>query len=64
MTVADDGGGFDAGAARNSGGLGLVSIEERVRLMRGRVAIRSEPHAGTIIDVSVPAPAGSECGPA
>jgi signal transduction histidine kinase len=64
MTVADDGGGFDVAAAGTSGGLGLVSIEERVRLMQGRVAIRSGRHAGTIIDVCVPAPAESQCGPA
>lgn len=57
MSVADDGGGFDVGGVRNSGGgLGLVSIEERVRLMRGRVTIRSERNEGTIIDVCVPTP--------
>jgi len=64
MTVADDGEGFDVGAAGNGGGLGLVSIEERVRLMQGRVAIRSERHAGTIIDVCVPAPVKSQGEPA
>lgn len=57
MSVADDGGGFDVGAVRHGGGgLGLVSIEERVRLMHGRVAIRSERNGGTVIEVYVPAP--------
>ena len=36
MTVSDDGEGFDVGAARQAEGLGLVSIEERARLVRGR----------------------------
>jgi signal transduction histidine kinase len=61
MTVADDGEGFDVGTAGNSGGLGLVSIEERARLMQGRVAIRSERNGGTVIEVYVPAPAEGEC---
>lgn len=64
MSVADDGGGFDVGAVRNSGGgLGLVSIEERVRLMQGRVAIRSERNGGTVVEVSVPAPDRGEGDP-
>jgi signal transduction histidine kinase len=64
MSVADDGTGFDVGAVRNGGGLGLVSMEERVRLVQGRVAIRSERNAGTVIDVCVPAPAESAREPA
>jgi two-component system sensor histidine kinase UhpB len=62
MSVSDDGRGFDVDAAGNSGGLGLVSIEERVRLMLGRVAIRSRRNAGTFIDVCVPAPVGASAG--
>ncbi|MEO6192627.1 MAG: tetratricopeptide repeat protein [Thermoanaerobaculia bacterium] len=54
LTVADDGGGFDPGAAR--GGLGLASIDERARLLGGRFAITSRPGAGTRIEVVVPAP--------
>jgi signal transduction histidine kinase len=54
MSVADDGGGFDVAAVRKGGGLGLVSIEERVRLAQGRVNIRSAPLGGTAIEVSLP----------
>jgi signal transduction histidine kinase len=54
MTVADDGRGFDLAAARKLGGLGLVSIDERVRLARGRVAIRSSRGTGTTIEICVP----------
>jgi signal transduction histidine kinase len=54
LTVADDGKGFDVHAARQNGGLGLVSMEERARFVRGRVAIRSRPGSGTTVDVRIP----------
>jgi signal transduction histidine kinase len=54
MSIADDGRGFDLAAARKRDGLGLVSIEERVRLARGRVAIRSSRVSGTTIEICVP----------
>jgi signal transduction histidine kinase len=56
MVVADDGKGFDVEAAGRSSGLGLISIEERVHLARGRVTITSQPWHGTTIRVRVPAP--------
>src|SRR5262249_7286822 len=37
LTVGDDGRGFDLAAARRAGGLGLISLDERVRLVRGIV---------------------------
>ena len=54
LAVADDGEGFDPGADRQNGGLGLVSIEERARLARGYATIRSAPDQGTTIEVRVP----------
>lgn len=57
LTVADDGGGFDPGAARRAGGVGLASIEERVQLLGGRCRIASAPGAGAEIEVTVPLPA-------
>jgi PAS domain S-box-containing protein len=54
LAVADDGQGFDVAAVRQKDGLGLVSIVERARLVRGHVDIRSEPGGGTTINVSVP----------
>jgi signal transduction histidine kinase len=54
LTVTDDGSGFDVAASRARGGLGLVSVEERARLARGCVRIRSEPGRGTTIEVDVP----------
>ena len=54
LAVADDGHGFDVQVAQQNGGLGLVSMEERARLVHGQVRIHSEPVAGTIVNVSIP----------
>ena len=39
---------------RGKAGLGLASMEERVRLIQGHLSIRSNPGKGTIIEVRVP----------
>jgi len=54
LCVEDTGGGFDVEEARKTGGLGLISMEERVRLVNGRFAIRSQPGNGTRVEVFVP----------
>ena len=54
LTVADQGSGFDAHTAINKGGLGLVSMRERTRLMNGTIAIDSKLMGGTTINVHVP----------
>ena len=47
LAVADDGKGFDLAKARElGGGLGLRSIEERVRLVGGRLSIDTAPRHG------------------
>ena len=54
LAVADDGNGFDLAKAReHGGGLGLRSIEERVRLVGGRLSIDTAPRMGTTITVWV-----------
>ena len=55
LSVRDDGSGFEVGAAGSHGGLGLVSIQERVRLFDGDVDVKSAPGQGTSIRVRVPA---------
>jgi signal transduction histidine kinase len=40
--------------AREKGGLGLISMEERVRLVNGTFTIRSQPGIGTTVEVFVP----------
>lgn len=54
LVVSDTGCGFDAGRARREGGLGLLSMEERARLVRGRLAIHSRPGHGARVELSVP----------
>ncbi|MET0214671.1 MAG: sensor histidine kinase, partial [Vicinamibacterales bacterium] len=55
LTIADDGKGFDPKRARRGGrGLGLLSINERVRLAGGTVDVLTEPLKGTTITVRIP----------
>ena len=54
MVIADDGQGFDLAGAREAGGLGLISLDERVRLIGGSLSISTEPQHGTEVRVEVP----------
>jgi len=54
LTVTDRGIGFDAELAMIKGGLGLISMGERVRLVNGTIAIESKLTRGTTIRVRVP----------
>ncbi|HET7127443.1 MAG TPA: sensor histidine kinase [Gaiellaceae bacterium] len=59
LRVADNGRGFDlsatAAAAAKRGRLGIVGMNERVRLLGGVFAIESMPSVGTTVFVSIPA---------
>jgi two-component system CheB/CheR fusion protein len=55
LQVIDFGEGFDIQSGRS--GLGLISMEERARLMQGTFKVESEPGEGTRITVDVPVPA-------
>ena len=66
VTVKDDGRGFDPEEARRRarerGSIGLISMEERVKLFGGRFSVHSAPGAGTRISARFPVtevPAGS-----
>jgi PAS domain S-box-containing protein len=54
LVVSDSGSGFDVKAPGRSRGLGVTSMQERVRLVGGTIVIDSKPQAGTTIHVSVP----------
>ena len=55
LSIVDDGRGFDLAEARGAAaGLGLVSIDERARLLRGRVQIDTQPRGGTRLHVRIP----------
>ena len=54
LRVSDPGKGFDVETFRLGGGLGLISIEERLRLLEGTCEIRSAPGQGTTLIARVP----------
>ena len=54
LIVNDSGKGFDIEETRQSRGLGLTSMQERVRLVGGTIVIDSKLLGGTTIDVRVP----------
>ena len=54
LQVRDEGVGFDASNTKNGGGLGLVSMAERVHQVNGTLTIDSHPNAGTRIHARVP----------
>jgi signal transduction histidine kinase len=55
LAIRDDGSGFDVRSVRK-GGLGLASMEERIRLVHGDLSIESAPGHGTSIRAAVPLP--------
>jgi signal transduction histidine kinase len=59
LQIADQGVGFEPGSF-DGGGLGLVSMNERVNHLGGRLIIRSAPGAGTRIGVRVPLVVGTD----
>jgi signal transduction histidine kinase len=61
LTVADSGVGFNAEAAKESRGLGLISMEERVELLGGTFSVESQFHRGTTIHARVPLNSGRDC---
>jgi len=54
LTVSDTGVGIEPGRAAAKAGLGLLSVRERARLVRGKVEIRTSPGRGTSVIVQVP----------
>jgi len=62
LSIADDGVGFNLEAVKGRGGLGLVGMEERARLVNAKLSIRTQPGHGTRIalEVSLPPPTDEE----
>jgi two-component system CheB/CheR fusion protein len=58
LRIRDNGVGFMPSRVRGQGGLGLVSMEERVRLLNGNFEVQSRPQRGVTINISVPLPIG------
>ena len=63
LRIEDNGEGFDLEDAHKKGGLGLISIEERVRLVNGSLSIRSETGKGSTLEVVIPIQIPTGSGP-
>lgn len=57
MELSDDGTGF--AVAGDGKGLGIVSMQERAKLLGGYTLLRSTPGSGTTLQVTLPMTAGS-----
>ena len=51
LRIKDTGIGFEPAARLE--GLGLVSMQERLRMVGGKLAIRSSPSQGTVVEAVV-----------
>jgi signal transduction histidine kinase len=58
ISISDLGAGFDTETAMKSTGLGLTSMQERLRLVHGEISIKSQPGGGTTIHARVPLGSG------
>src|SRR4029077_5918627 len=56
LVIQDRGVGFDANLVRRKRGLGLISMEERARLIQGTFSVSSKRGKGTRLEVRVPLP--------
>jgi PAS domain S-box-containing protein len=54
LTVSDSGSGFEVGVTKEALGLGLISMEERLKALNGTFSIESQPKRGTTIHARVP----------
>ena len=53
LEIVDNGDGFDPEKIKSKGRLGLISIDERCRLVNGKFSVHSEPGKGTRVNVRV-----------
>ena len=54
LSITDDGAGFDSEVVKGRGGLGLIGMEERARMVNGKLSIAAQPSHGTRIALEVP----------
>ncbi len=64
LTVHDSGIGFEPEEAIKGSGLGLTSMQERLRLVSGQLSIDSKPQCGTTIQARMPLSQGHSMGTA
>lgn len=54
LEVADNGCGFDPSGITKNGGIGLKSMQERAKVLRGDLLVSSAPGEGTLIKLVAP----------
>jgi signal transduction histidine kinase len=54
IIVGDDGAGFDRGVTPI--GLGIAGMQERTAILMGQLEVKSEPGAGTTVELLIPIP--------
>jgi len=54
LSIEDDGVGFDIERVKGRGGLGLIGMEERVRMVNGKLSVASQAGRGTRVALTVP----------
>jgi len=54
LNISDSGAGFEQEAAKQGQGLGLISMEERLKILHGTLSIESQPLRGTTVHARVP----------
>ena len=54
LILEDDGCGFNVSTASRYGGYGLKTIRERLQRIGGTLTVRSEPGAGSTLEIEVP----------
>lgn len=59
LTIADRGDGFDPGRRLPEGGLGLVSMAERARMIGADLSVSSHPGRGTVVRLTLPGSPGA-----
>jgi PAS domain S-box-containing protein len=60
LRIRDDGRGFNTELNNPEAGIGLISMRERIRLVGGRLLVKSEPGRGTEILAEVPVSASTK----
>jgi PAS domain S-box-containing protein len=54
LTISDSGSGFDVHLAKVGRGLGLISMDERLKILKGTLSIESQLRCGTTVHAVVP----------
>jgi signal transduction histidine kinase len=60
LRVTDKGKGFDVGHRNSAAGIGMIGMSERLRLVGGKLVVKSEPNLGTEIVAEVPVAAANK----